>query len=422
MAFRAKATRKAAGGWNMKKLIGVWLALSALASAFSGAALGAPLRFSGNLSNRTGWGGNPYQGSSLALSAVGDRIHGAAVIEGVEGLMGGASLEQSLRALQLKEAYLELEAGAWTGTDTRLRLGTLDIDYSPYLALFEPWRGLGIAALPLGPADLSTFYAWNSKAPLFGAKIGIGSLPNTELSVNWLSGGAERTLSVEGITLPFRPLALTWAVARNERGYGPAKLDGSWSLAENLTLKGGYRSFPTYDEFDPAYRDRRRDDWGDPANPVDRYHGQTGFSAGAAFRMAGINTDLDYERFDQRLGSTDVSDRLSAGNNQVYQLALSKVFPFGWAALNNGYIRRYQYAPGFDLQTDIFRAGLRLNHPVVRGLELGGEFRAELEGSGVRAHRSLGVVSYQNSGFSGKWIYDFGAKTSTAETLVQVRF
>jgi hypothetical protein len=406
----------------MKKIIGVWLALFALALAFSGTALGAPFRFSGNLSNRAGWGGKPYQGSSLALSAVGSRIHGAAVIDGVEGLMGGASLEQSLRALQLKEAYLELDAGAWTGKDTRLRLGTLDIDYSPYLALFQPWRGLGVAALPLGPATLSTFYAWNSEAPLFGAKIGTDSLPNTELSVNWLSGGSARTFSVEGITLPFRPLALTWAVARNERGYGPVKLDGSWNLAENLTLKGGYRSFPTYDEFDPAYRDRREDDWGDPANPVDLYHGQTGFSAGAAFRVVGINTDLAYEQFDQRLGSADTGDRLPAGKNRVYQLALSKVFPFGWAALNNGYIRRYQYAPGFDLQTDIFRAGLRLNHPLLQGLELGGEFRTELEGDGERTQRSLGVVSYQHSGLSGKWIYDFSTGTSTAETLVQVRF
>ncbi|TCL75214.1 hypothetical protein EDC14_1003146 [Hydrogenispora ethanolica] len=406
----------------MKKLLALLL-LIGLAGAFPIPAVALPVRLAGNDFNPINWGRYPHQGSGLQLTtAIGDRIHGAAVIDGIQNLAGDGNLSDSLNRLSLREAYLEVAPGA-TGR-TRLRLGTLDIEYSPYLASFQPWQGLGLSGWePGGGVRANAFYSWSENVPVWGSRLDFAPAPGVDLSLNLIGDETDLNRSIEGVAQPFDPLVVSWAMARNRQGAGPVKLDAVYNVNERITLRSGFRSFPTLEEFDPGYRDTRTDDFGDPANPVDLYHGQTGFSGGVTVKLAGFNTGFDLERYQQRVGAGDDPGTLRPGANQRYRISLTRSHGLGWGTFLGGYARSYHRADGWEEVGNDWKGGLRFNSPLLRGLEVGAEFRAaQRVGVPEPVYRAVGVIGYARSGLHSKWVYNFYTGETAAETYVQVRF
>ncbi len=407
----------------MKKLITLWLILGMI-PVLSINALASPLRWTGNYFSRINSGPYSNQGSSLQLgTAFGDRIHGTAVINGIQNLAGDDNLQESLSRLSLGEAYLELAA---SGTvPARVRLGTLDINYSPYLASFQPWQGLGLAGWAPGGGGLKVgaFYVWSENLPVWGSQFALNPAENMELSFNLVGDGRDLTSSVEGLAQPYEPLVLTWAVARNQQGAGPVKLDAVYNVAANLVLRSGFRSFPTLDQFNPTYRDIRTDDFGDPINPVDLYHGQIGYSGGVTVKFAGLDTGFDMSHYNQRSGAADDPDQFPAGPNRLYQFSVMKTYRLNWGSFRGGYIRSYHDAPDFDKVGNDLQGGFRFNSSLLQGLEIGAELRSEQwAGDSTPRNRAVGVVAYERSGLFSKWVYNFYTGQTSVETDFQVRF
>ncbi len=393
-------------------LLGCWTTL----------ARGLPVEWSGNYSSQSGWGPQSYQGGSFRFNtAIGENLRGVAVVDGVESLVNRGNRADSFRQLQLRQAYLEL--GPDRGDATKLRLGTLNIQYSPYLASFSPWQGLGVANVGLGAGRWHSFYAWSESQPVWGSQLGWLSSENAELRLNLVGSGPELNFSLEGIGLPYQPLVVNWAIVFGNRGLGPVQLDSAYRANDWVTLRAGWRSFPTLDRFNPPFRDQRVDDLGDPINPVDRYQGQTGTSAGATFHWGGINTSLDLSRYQQSLSSGPTVLEQVAGPNQTVRLGVTKAWHFDWAALNSGYTRQYHYATDYVSVSDGIQTGVRFDTALLQGLELGAQYRITRQNAGAEPLRqALGIVSYQRSGVYTKWSYDFYSGQTATETYFQVKF
>jgi hypothetical protein len=388
------------------------------------------INFNSNFQNNINWEtGQSQTGEENSLklgTQIGEHLHGVASIQGVENLLKtgtGTTLEDALKMLSLNEIYFELDGEGGLGADNpRLRLGTLDIRYSPYLAYFQPWQGFSVAALPLGPLSLDGFYTWNGPGQVMGGRIGLRPFINTELSFNWIQQPDQWVTSFEGLFLPFQPLVLTWAAARNQSGYNLFKIDSSLNVSQSMTIRGGYRNFPTLNQFDPACRDRRISDLGAAINPVDLYQGQTGYTLGTTLKMLGIVIDLDYDFYNQSPSPTGAEVPI-AGLNRLYKLSFTKIYSLDWGSLSTGYSREIHLNQQFTRVEEGITGGIRLNYAVLRGLEVAADFKRDsVPAPGQGVYQALGTVSYQSSRFITKFTYDFFTKKTTAWTGVQIKF
>lgn len=414
----------------MKKLGKVFLLFLMLFTwQLNAAANGGKL--TGRLQSSVNWPMGSVQSrpeNNLKLGAeFGKHLHGVATIQGFEGLLKSGrtdTLEDVFKALRLAEIYLEMTGEDWSGGPApSIRLGTLDIRYSPYLAYFQPWQGFSATSLPVGPFRLNGFYAWSVAEPVAGWRLALRPFLNTELSLNWAGWSGQSAVSFEGLTIPFQPLVVTWVVARNQSGVGPRKVDFAFSPWEKIIFRGGYRDFPTFDRFNPLYRDQRFNDLGEPVNPVDLYQGQQGLTGGCALKLGIFSVSLDYDHYNQTLGTANLLPDQAAGPNRSYRVGLEKVYSISWGSITGNYTGIYHRNDLFSRREIELGSGIRLNAPPFRGFEIGANLKNDSRPpAGQLPFQALGSLSFQSAGLITKYVYNFSTRKGTAWAGLQLKF
>ena len=352
-------------------------------------------------------------------------IYGAAQVEGFEKLANlnqGAPLAESLHLLSLSQLYVELKGQSTKAFNPTLRLGSLDIQYSPYVVFFEPWQGFAMSDCRIGPIQTNAFYSWSGNDPVWGAKIAWRTYLDSDIALNWSQSNQQRTVTLEGTSLPFSQLLVTWLWGWNENKQGPFRVETDYNATEQVKIRTSYRNFPTLAVFDPLYRDRRLNQRGLPLNPVDSFQGQQGYTAGVTVHSWGLLNNVDLDFFQQERDATSSSFTAPAGFNRRFSASTAKIYSWGWGSFSSEYSRVYHLSQAFWQQEDQVKVGVRFNSGSLSGLELGGEVFQIKPMLGVGEKGLLGTVSYQSSGLSAEIDYDFGAQKATAAIKARLSF
>lgn len=305
----------------------------ALAILMSLSAFAEDLRFKGYVENSSKWdkenglrSQNNVQLEMGLAAGGGDKLKAVVQIQpwkltGTDTFGTPDNLIKNLN-LAINKMYIESKGSYWSnGPEVTTRLGDLDINYNPWVAEMSR-EGVSVADLDLAGFNLGGFYLWdNTIEGPFQAK-GIkasGAIGPVDSGLTVVNGKDNETdLAVEAAFSPLDNLALKSVFASSfkaEDMQKAFKLDGAMQVNEKTLVNFGYRTVDA--DFDPTYRSHKKDDWGNPINPVDLYKGQTGVNLGVQTEVADVDLAASYDQPTSlaKFGAkTDLSGtRLAAG-------------------------------------------------------------------------------------------------------------
>lgn len=359
----------------MKKIIAL-LTAGALLAIVSPMVMAADLNFNGkinsqmqyNISNPATTHVDKWNGqTNVDLGAsLGDNLKAGFAINGLQrDFMGGwqnnlgfsndptnpAQILSGGNGITIDKAWVSSKGALWNnGPEVTTRLGSQNIQYSPYVAsVTDP--GISVEGTS-GAVTMGAFNAWNTANPGYGVHASIKPSQGNELNGTYVKVNNETSYAVDGQVKPSEALTVSGVYANQSsviKGDGKAyQIGANYQLAENLGVHAGYKNFDP--NFNPTWRntDMVPDIEGnfDPAtnNVVTDNYAKKGYNMGVTAQLAGLDVTSNLDVYTQQANDPyQAADQIAGSKHQELKTTVSHDFVMGTSKLTAGVSEKYDF-------------------------------------------------------------------------------
>ncbi|NLW57060.1 MAG: hypothetical protein GX050_10700 [Firmicutes bacterium] len=191
----------------------------------------------------------------------------------------------------IKGLWLESNGALIPGTPEFVtRIGTLNANYSDFIAKSIKTTGISVDQFSMGPVTLGGYYSLNSDSHLDrGAYLKVTPVDGIEAQGTIVKANEELSYAVEATVRPLEQAEITGAFAAVDQGAQAYRVNGSYELLEGVQVRAGYQDIPT--GFAPAHIN----------TDTDVIAKGTGFTTGATVNRFGFEVKGDYADYNKTI-------------------------------------------------------------------------------------------------------------------------
>jgi hypothetical protein len=263
----------------MKRIIASFLALIMLITV-TPVVMAANLDFSGKISTEATqieeFGGT----SEIELAAnIGDNLKAGISFGDQEEAFPWAPWD-----LEVKGLWLETNGAIIPGTpEFTTRIGSLNANYSDFIASGIKTTGISMDQLTIGPVTLGGYYSLDNASNLDrGAYVKANLLDGIEAQATVVKADEQLSYAVSTAIQPIEQAEVSGTYAVIHEGEQAYRVDGKYQLLEGLQVRAGYQDIPA--QFGPS----------NMTDDQDKLEHGTGFTVGATANQYGFEVAADY--------------------------------------------------------------------------------------------------------------------------------
>lgn len=337
--------------------------------------------------------------------------------------------------IEVDKAWVETEGAYWHGGPAvHTRIGDVTINWNDYVAYLEGRRGITVVGMPIGPAQVGAFYAWDTTDATrpYGITAG-ANIEGIDLSGILVRKGNVNNYALNGrmTVMPGVGMNADLAIdgANNLLYRAEAELDG---LVEGVKVTAAYRG--ANDAFRPVYtipaKDKNGATIGTGFDPADRndeanvnYDLLDGFSLRAETTQSGVHMVAGYDQ------PTQIADfaadtviegfglagktKVRAGSIQETELSIAKGLNLGGFDVNASYAAKI--VPSADIEHTVKASTKTDAIAQLQGLELGGQVK--LVGNNITWKTNAGYSAPNGLNFGAEYDSAAGASATAGVTV-----
>ncbi len=186
--------------------------------------------------------------------------------------------------LEVKGLWLETNGALIPGTpEFTTRIGSLNANYSDFIASGIKTTGISMDQLAMGPVTLGGYYSLDSAGnPDRGAYVKANLVEGIEAQATVVKADEELSYAVSTAVQPIEQAEVSGTYAAIHEGEQAYRVDGKYQVLEGLQVRAGYQDVPA--EFSPSHM----------TTDEDILEDGTGFTVGATANQYGFEVAADY--------------------------------------------------------------------------------------------------------------------------------
>jgi hypothetical protein len=186
--------------------------------------------------------------------------------------------------LDVKGLWLETNGALIPGTpEFTTRIGSLNANYSDFIASGVKTTGISMDQLAIGPVTIGGYYSLDSVSNLDrGAYVKANLVEGIEAQATVVKAEEQLSYAVSTAIRPIEPAEVSGTYAAIQDGEQAYRVDGKYQLLEGLQVRAGYQDVPA--QFAPSHM----------TDDQDKLEHGTGFTVGATAKQYGFEVAADY--------------------------------------------------------------------------------------------------------------------------------
>ncbi|HHT49109.1 MAG TPA: hypothetical protein GXZ98_07435 [Firmicutes bacterium] len=191
--------------------------------------------------------------------------------------------------LTVKGLWLETNGAIIPGTpEFTTRIGTLNVNYSDFIAKGIKTTGISMDQLTMGPVTIGGYYSLDQEQNRDrGAYVSVKPLAGIEAQGTIVKAADELAYALSTTVQPIEGAEVAGTYAAIHEGAKAYRVNGNYQVVEGLEVRAGYQDVPS--AFSPQHMNNDRD--------VLVYG--TGFTVGATANQYGFEVTADYADYDK---------------------------------------------------------------------------------------------------------------------------
>ncbi|HEY8391701.1 MAG TPA: hypothetical protein VIL83_03145 [Capillibacterium sp.] len=191
--------------------------------------------------------------------------------------------------LTVKGLWLETKGALIPGTpEFTTRIGTLNVDYSDFVANEISTTGISVDQLTMGPVTVGGYYSLNqSEKPDRGAYVKVNPLAGVEAQATVVKAEDQLSYALSTSVQPVEQAEIAGTYAAVQEGEKAYRVNGKYQVLEGLEVRAGYQDVPL--TFNPAHME----------DDKDVLEAGTGYTVGATANQFGFELTADYADYDK---------------------------------------------------------------------------------------------------------------------------
>lgn len=191
--------------------------------------------------------------------------------------------------LTVKGLWLETNGALIPGTpEFTTRIGTLNVNYSDFIAKGIKTTGISVDKITMGPVTLGGYYSLNQDQNLDrGAYVKVNPLEGIEAQATVVKAEDQLSYAISTTVQPVEQAEVSGTYAAVHEEANAYRVNGKYQVLEGLEVRAGYQDVPV--EFSPEHKNTDQD----------VLENGTGFMVGATANQYGFDVTADYADYNK---------------------------------------------------------------------------------------------------------------------------